>query len=74
METYTTGDLYLAAFLKAKGWELIDNRRVGQKVNFIFADRSDRDMFIREYFNGGKVNITVFRNALQDLKTIIYNV
>lgn len=73
MNTYATSDLYLSAFLKAKGLRLIDKRRTGDKVVFIFDDRLDREDLIREFFNGGLVNITVFKSAMHDLKVMIFN-
>lgn len=72
--TYNTSDLYLSAFLKAKGLKLTDKRRYGDRVLFIFDDRADRKELIQEYFNDGTVNITAFRCALQDLKTMVFNV
>ena len=72
--TYNTSDLYLSAFLMAKGLRLLDKRRTGGKFVFIFDDREDRKKLIQEFFNGGLVNITAFRGALQDLKTMVFNV
>jgi len=65
--------LYLSAFLKAKGMRLLDKRRDGEKFVFIFDDRADRQQLIREFFNDGMVNITAFKNAIQDLKTMVFN-
>ena len=70
---YRTSDLYLAAFLKASGLRFLDKARIGSKVEFIFEDRGDIDELIQEFFNDGKVNITAFKNAIQDLKTIVFN-
>lgn len=72
--TYSTSDIYLSAFLKAKGLRLQDKRRVDSKCHFIFQDRQDRKLLIQEFFNDGLVSITAFKNALQDLKTMVYNV
>jgi len=73
VNTYRTSDLYLSAFLKAKGMRLLDKRRDGEKFVFIFDDRADRQQLIREFFNDGMVNITAFKNAIQDLKTMVFN-
>ncbi len=73
MGTYRTSDLYLSAFLKAKGLKLRDKHRDGNKFIFIFEDRDDREHLIREFFNDGTVNITAFKNAIQDLKTMVFN-
>ena len=74
MQTYATSDLYLSAFLKAKGMRLIDKKRDGNRFLFVFEDRGNRRELINEYFNDGLVSITAFKNAIQDLKTIVFNV
>ena len=74
MSTYQTSDLYLSAYLKAKGLKLINTSKCGGKSTFVFADREDRESLIQDFFNDGLVNITAFKNALQDLKTLLYNV
>ena len=74
MNTYATSDLYLSAYLKAKGLRLMDKRRDGNKFVFVFDDRADRKELIREFFNDGLVSITAFKNAIQDLKTMVFNV
>jgi hypothetical protein len=74
MNTYRTSDLYLSAFLKAKGMRLQGKEKVANKFVFIFDDRADRKDLIQEFFNDGLVSITAFKNALQDLKTMVFNV
>ena len=74
INTYQTSDLYLSAFLMAKGLKLVDKSRNGHKFIFFFDDREDRKELIQEFFNGGLVNVTAFRGALQDLKTMVFNV
>jgi hypothetical protein len=71
--TYSTSDLYLSAFLKAKGMKLKDKLRSGDKFIFIFDDRCDRKKLIQEFFNDGLISITAFKNAIQDLKTMVFN-
>ena len=73
MNTYKTSDLYLSAFLKARGMRLTDKQRSGHKFVFIFDDRDDRKKLIQEFFNDGMVSITAFKNAIQDLKTMVFN-
>ena len=73
MNTYKTSDLYLSAFLKARGMRLKDKFRNGNKFVFIFDDRDDRKELIQEFFNDGTVSITAFKNAIQDLKTMVFN-
>lgn len=68
-----TTDLYLAAYLKSKGFRFSGKQNEGRKINFIFEDRKDRDCLINEFLNDGQVNITSFKNALQDMKSILYD-
>lgn len=74
LNTYRTSDLYLSAFLKAKGMKLIDKHQKGSKFFFIFNDRNDRKKLIQDFFNDGIISISAFKNALQDLKTMVFNV
>jgi len=70
---YATTDFYLSAFLKAKGLKLVDLHREGRRSTFIFEDRKDRKQLIKDFYNDGKVEVNSFKNAIQDLKAIIYN-
>jgi len=72
--TYETTDLYLGSFLKARNLCLLDVRREGRRTTFIFEDRPDRPALVREFYNDGVVRVNDFKNALQDLKAIVYNV
>lgn len=74
MSNYLTSDLYLSAFLKARGLKLVDKKREGSRVVFIFQDRQDRETLIREFFNDGLVSITALKGAIQDLKTLVFNI
>lgn len=70
---YATTDFYLACFLKAKDLRLVDLEREGRRTTFIFEDRKDRKQLIKDFYNDGKVEVNSFKNAIQDLKAIIYN-
>lgn len=71
--TYATNDFYLSAFLKAKGLKLIDTERDGRRTTFIFEDIENRKQLIKEFYNDGVVKVNDFKNAIQDLKAVIYN-
>ena len=74
MSSYETTDLYLATFLKVRGFRLLDAKRDGRRVTFVFEDRQDRNEILRSFYNEGTVSANAFKNALQDLKSVIYNV
>lgn len=71
---YQVSDFYLAAFLKAKQMKLIDISREGRRVTFVFEDREDRQQITKDFYNDGNVQVNPFIHAIQDLKSIIYNV
>jgi hypothetical protein len=73
-DTYRTSDLHLAAFLKAKGMRILDTTKNGRRSTFVFYDKGNSKELIQEFFNDGMVSITAFKNALQDLKTMVFNV
>jgi len=72
-ETYHTTDLYLGAFLKARGMKLLDRRLDGRRVTFVFEDRPDRKQLVLEFYANGQVRANDFVHALQDLKAVVYN-
>ena len=73
MKTYSTSDLYLAAYLKSRGMKIIDRETEGRRTTFIFEDVPNREELVRDFYNEGPVNITDFVHAIQDIKAIVYN-
>lgn len=73
-ELYKTTDLYLASFLKAKSWFVRIEKEQDGKCTFIFVDDPDLREDIVSYFNDGEIGVNRFKNCLQDLKTLMYNV
>lgn len=69
---YRTTDLYLAAFLKAKNW-FVRLERDGSRCTFTFIDDKDLKKDIESFFNDGEVGANSYKNAIQDLKTMMYN-
>lgn len=72
-KTYGTTDLYVGAFLKAKGVKLIDIDKAGRRITFLFEDSDKARALIKEFYNDGVVKINDFQHALKDLKSITYN-
>ena len=72
-KTYASTDLYLCGFLKAKDMKLINVERDGRRNTFVFEDRVDREKLIKEFYNDGMVKVNDFKNAIVDLKSVIYN-
>jgi len=71
---YSVSDFYLAAFLKAKNFKLKNTIREGRRVTFIFEDSDTRAQLVKDFYNDGNVQVNPFIHAIQDLKSIIYNI
>ncbi len=70
---FETTDLYLGCFLKSRGLRLLRARRDGRRSIFEFQDDEYRAKLVEEFYNDGVVRVNDFKNAMQDLKGIIYN-
>lgn len=70
---YSTTDLWLSAFLKAKGMRLIRIEGESRRAIFVFEDIKDREQLVKEFYNNGLVGITTIKNAMADLKSAIFN-
>lgn len=73
MEIYKTSDLYLSAFLKAKGLKLLSMKKEHGKSLFVFQERQDREQLIQDFLNDGIISVSAYKSALQDLKTLLFN-
>ncbi len=71
--TYSTSDLWLSAFLKAKGLKIIHIEGNNRRAVFVFEDTSNRKDLIEEFYNNGSIGITLIKNAMADLKSAIFN-
>jgi len=67
---YKTPDLYLSAYLKAKDYVVSIKRDKG-RCFFEFVDVSDD--VVNSFYNNAPIGVTAYKNALQDLKSMIYN-
>lgn len=70
MEKYKTSDLYLAAYLLAHE-NKVKCIKQGNKCFFHFENILSR--YVEDFFNNGLISVTKYKNAIQDLKTLIYN-
>jgi len=71
---YSVSDFYLAAFLKARNFKLKNTVREGRRVTFVFEDNETRPQLVKDFYNDGVVQVNPFIHAIQDLKSIIYNI
>jgi len=72
-QEYTTVDLYLASYLKARGLKLASIEREGKRSRFIFSDKPERREMVTDFYNDVPMGISAFIHALEDLKGAIHN-
>lgn len=74
MNHYETNDLYLASYLRANDFQILDTRRDGKRITFVFEDRSNRQALIRDYYNGaGLISPLLFVDSMKNIKALVYN-
>ena len=70
---YATNDMYLAAYLVARGITLDSHVRVNGKTTFRLVEKDGLDEIIREYYSdSGLVSGLRLFNALRNLKNLLY--
>lgn len=73
MDRYLTSDLYLAAYLRLKGYKL-EVEKNGKKVTFCFPKGEEVNNSVIEYLNeGGNCSPLKYANSVKNLKNLIYN-
>jgi len=73
-KTYGTVDLYLGAYLRARGIKLLDLDRSGRRVTFLFEDSDETRKLVKNFYDNGEVKINTYKSALKDLKSMTYNI
>jgi hypothetical protein len=70
---YKTSDLYLAAFLKLKGFKMsVEKNR--NKAIFIFEKTDELVVLVNDYLNeGGSCQPLLYTNSIKNLKNLLYN-
>jgi hypothetical protein len=73
MDRYLTSDLYLAAYLKLKGYAL-EVEKKGKKVTFCFPKSDELSNVVIEYLNeNGSCSPLKYSNSIKNIKNLIYN-
>ena len=73
IENYVTSDLYLAAFLKTKGYKY-QVEKLKSKSNFIFELNPELLSYVNEYLTEkGSCEPLAFTNAIKNIKNLLYN-
>lgn len=70
---FFTSDIWLAAFLKAKGLKLNKIEGENRKAVFIFDNPENGQDLIKQFYNDSPIGILVIKNAMSDIKSAIFN-
>ena len=74
MNSYTTSDFYLSAFLVASDVPMTSHQRWNGKTSFRFAETDELSQLVHEYYaDRVKVSPLRYGNALKNLKALIYS-
>ena len=72
---YETPDMYIAAYLKAKGFRLTGSDKKGAQVYFYFSNSSAAHEAVKRLFRGAEHVVAIdFINAVKNIKSILYNI
>jgi len=69
---FRTSDLYLSAYLRARGISLVGSEGPRDRVVFLFEDKGEIQKFVADYFNNGPVGVLDFKNYVRELKTLVH--
>lgn len=73
-QEFETHDIYLAAYLKISGCEMVRRRRQGPRVYFVFRNLGGSVMEMREaYYSGkGQVAANTFAQEIMNMKQLCF--
>jgi predicted RNA-binding protein YlxR (DUF448 family) len=74
-QQFSTSDFYLAAFLRAKGFQLLDiNKTNPQRALFIFKDKEGRQSLVEDFlFGRAEIEPRSFVSAIKELKQLLHS-
>jgi len=70
---FFTSDIWLAAFLKAKGLKLNKIEGESRKAVFIFENPENGEDLIKQFYNDSQIGILAIKNAMGDIKSALFN-
>jgi len=72
---FTLSDFYLAAFLRAKGLELLNIDFTNpRRALFVFEDKKDRQTLVEDFlFGRAKIEPKGFVSAIKELKQLLHS-
>jgi hypothetical protein len=74
-QEFVSSDFYLAAFLRAKGFQLLNiEKKDPRRALFVFQNKGDRQSLIEDFmFGRTQVEPKSFVSAIKELKQLLYS-
>ena len=72
-DKYSTQNLYEAAFLMARGCELMGKESLGQKVNVLFKNAKEVQREALNFYNSGIVEAKKYSDCYRTLKDYVFS-
>lgn len=70
---FKTSDMFVATFLKAKGFKVLRVEREGRKAFFCFDETSEREQAILDYYNEeALISARGFVDSFHAIKALIF--
>jgi hypothetical protein len=70
--TYRTPDLYLSAFLLAKGIALINTEQAEGRTVFVFQDDGGVAQLARDYLGNASIPALGYKSCIRELKSLLH--
>ena len=72
---YSTKDYYIASFLKAKGFKLVNTNKKGRDIYFIFKDKEKIEKILPGFYNGTEKVVAIdLTTAIRNIKSMLHNI
>ena len=74
-QQFNTSDFYLAAFLRARGYRLLNiDKGNPHRALFIFQDKKDRQGLVEDFlFGRAQIETSGFISAIKELKQLLHS-
>ncbi len=74
-QQFVLSDFYLAAFLRAKGFQLLNiDKNDPRRALFVFQDRKDRQNLVEDFlFGRAQIELKSFVSAIKELKQLLHS-
>jgi hypothetical protein len=75
LNTYTTEDFYLAAYLMAAGFKLHSHTRLNGKTSFVFLSTDEIRSALENYYtqNAKDVDALSYASSVRALKSVVHS-